>query len=313
MDGMSTITIIAVAMFVGCLIFGFIPLWIPLSEVKLKFVTLLGAGLLCGTALALIIPEGVHMMEESWRAPASSNASARHSPNASARHSPNVSEVQETPSETSYPPRVCIGVALVVGFTFMFVVDQIGTYLSMRLSRTDLPHSTSITTTLGLQFHSAADGIALGAAMATPEKTAHVMVFFAVILHKAPTAFGLVSFLMHAGLGRKCIQVHLLCFSAVAPLFAICTYVILHMGEASGLGFSLTGLGMLFSAGTFLYVATVHVLPQVSSKGQQQPPPPFQEHSGAEVQQHKHLGFLESLTFVLGAGLPLLGLALIDD
>uniref|UniRef100_A0A667XGQ4 Zinc transporter ZIP9 n=1 Tax=Myripristis murdjan TaxID=586833 RepID=A0A667XGQ4_9TELE len=196
MDGMSTITIIAVAMFVGCLIFGFIPLWIPLSEVKLKFVTLLGAGLLCGTALALIIPEGVHMMEESWRGEGWAGVAWGSS-------------------------------------------------------------CTSITTTLGLQFHSAADGIALGAAMATPEKTAHVMVFFAVILHKAPTAFGLVSFLMHAGLGRKCIQVHLLCFSAVAPLFAICTY-----GEASGLGFSLTGLGMLFSAGTFLYVATVHVLPQ---------------------------------------------------
>uniref|UniRef100_A0A667Y6N3 Zinc transporter ZIP9 n=1 Tax=Myripristis murdjan TaxID=586833 RepID=A0A667Y6N3_9TELE len=253
-------------------------------------------------ALALIIPEGVDMMEESWRASSCSAASA--SSNTSARHSPN------TPSETCYPPRVCIGVALVVGFTFMFVVDQIGTYLSMRLSRTDLPHSTSIKTTLGLQFHSAADGIALGAAMFSAEETVKVIVFFAVILHKAPTAFALVSFLMHAGLGRKDIQVHLLCFSAVAPLFAICTYVILHMVRSTN---HLTGLGMLFSAGTFLYVATVHVLPQVSSKGQQQPPPPFQEHSGAEVQQHKHLGFLESLTFVLGAGLPLLGLALIDD
>uniref|UniRef100_A0A667Y6G1 Zinc transporter ZIP9 n=1 Tax=Myripristis murdjan TaxID=586833 RepID=A0A667Y6G1_9TELE len=308
MDGMSTITIIAVAMFVGCLIFGFIPLWIPLSEVKLKFVTLLGAGLLCGTALALIIPEGVHMMEESWRGEGWAGVAWGSS-----------CEVQETPSETSYPPRVCIGVALVVGFTFMFVVDQIGTYLSMRCKYFHFSRTLNVCfvlqnvspTRIFLSYHP--DGIALGAAMATPEKTAHVMVFFAVILHKAPTAFGLVSFLMHAGLGRKCIQVHLLCFSAVAPLFAICTYVILSSPTESSDPMILTGLGMLFSAGTFLYVATVHVLPQVSSKGQQQPPPPFQEHSGAEVQQHKHLGFLESLTFVLGAGLPLLGLALIDD
>lgn len=31
---------------------------------KLKLVTVLGAGLLCGTALAVIIPEGVHALYE---------------------------------------------------------------------------------------------------------------------------------------------------------------------------------------------------------------------------------------------------------
>lgn len=31
---------------------------------KLKLITVLGAGLLCGTALAVIIPEGVHALYE---------------------------------------------------------------------------------------------------------------------------------------------------------------------------------------------------------------------------------------------------------
>lgn len=31
---------------------------------KLKLVTVLGAGLLCGTALAVIVPEGVHALYE---------------------------------------------------------------------------------------------------------------------------------------------------------------------------------------------------------------------------------------------------------
>lgn len=34
---------------------------------SLLFVSILGAGLLCGTALAITIPEGVGLLEESWR------------------------------------------------------------------------------------------------------------------------------------------------------------------------------------------------------------------------------------------------------
>lgn len=35
-----------------------------INQEKLKLVTVLGAGLLCGTALAVIIPEGVHALYE---------------------------------------------------------------------------------------------------------------------------------------------------------------------------------------------------------------------------------------------------------
>lgn len=35
-----------------------------LVQEKLKLITVLGAGLLCGTALAVIIPEGVHALYE---------------------------------------------------------------------------------------------------------------------------------------------------------------------------------------------------------------------------------------------------------
>ena len=56
--------------------------------------------------------------------------------------------------------------------------------------------------------------------------------------------------------------------------------------------FQATGLAMLFSAGTFLYVATMHVLPEVTNMG-----------SGG----HSH-GFTKTELFMLtlGALLPLL-------
>ncbi|KAF7663901.1 hypothetical protein LDENG_00197220 [Lucifuga dentata] len=311
-------------MFVGCFVLGFIPLLFRLSEKSLKFVTILGAGLLCGTALAIIIPEGVDLLEESWRA---SSCSAE-------PLSLNASEKNATSTDEGPPPRFFIGLALSVGFIFMFVVDQIGSYCSTLDPRIGLPNNISITATLGLVIHAAADGFAVGAAVATSQVTVQVIVFFAVILHKGPAAFGLVSFLMHAGLEKKHIQGHLLAFSAAAPVFAIATYFILHAsGSSSQSRLTATGLGMLFSAGTFLYVATVHVLPEISSsKGPQplsppppppppsSPPPPLplspphQQHIGAENFQHRHMGLLESLTLVLGMVVPvLLALGLNDD
>lgn len=51
-------------------------------------------------------------------------------------------------------------------------------------------------------FFLSADGIALGAAATTSHTDVEFIVFLAIMLHKAPAAFGLVTFLLHAGLER---------------------------------------------------------------------------------------------------------------
>lgn len=307
MDGGLTVTYISVAMFVGCFLLGFIPLLFRLSEKSLQFVSILGAGLLCGTALAITIPEGVGLLEESWRAASSSDVPS--GLNTSGKNK------NTTSTERGPPPRFIISVALTLGFTFMFVVDQIGSYLSMRDQRTNLPNRVGITATLGLVIHAAADGFAVGAAVATGQVTVQVIVFLAVILHKAPAAFGLVSFLLHAGLEKKYIQGHLLAFSAAAPILAIPTYFIINAsGSSSQNQLSATGVGMLFSAGTFLYVATVHVLPEISNSRMSQPNSDLQHHDEAKAHHQRYLGLLESLTLILGVGLPMvLALGLNDD
>ncbi|XP_048862810.1 zinc transporter ZIP9 [Brienomyrus brachyistius] len=302
MDGSAAIILISAAMFIGCFLLGLIPLMIKLSEQKLQLVSLLGAGLLCGTALAVIIPEGVELLQDAWRGSAPLCIKTALNDSSSG---PLLSG--EPNAKRGVPPPIFIGVSLVVGFCLMFVVDQIGTYCSTHDPRTGMTSSTSITATLGLVIHAAADGVALGAAVASSQVSVQVIIFFAVILHKAPAAFGLVSFLVHAGLEKRRIQMHLLVFSVAAPLLAISTYFIL-----SATGGSLqnrliaTGIGMLFSAGTFLYVATVHVLPEISSRGQ--------HHHHTVTYQQGGLGVLESLTLLTGAGLPvLLALGLHDS
>lgn len=86
------------------------------------------------------------------------------------------------------------------------------------------------------------------------------------MLHKAPAAFGLVSFLLVEGLERVRVKRHLLAFSLSAPVTSMLTfYTIIVFGNGSSIStHSFTGVLMLFSAGTFLYVATVHVLPELT-------------------------------------------------
>lgn len=298
MDGAVTVILISGAMFVGCFLLGLIPLLVNFSQQKQRFMSVLGAGLLCGTALSIIIPEGVELLQGPSRDSFCSVVAAR-------LIAADSNSTLKPSTEKGSRTHVFIGASLVLGFMLMFVIDQIADYCSSHVSRASV-YTGSATATLGLLIHAAADGMALGAAVASSQMSVQVIVFFAVILHKAPAAFGLVSFLMHAGLERSTIQKHLLFFSCAAPLTAISTYFILMAtGGSSEQRLGATGIGMLVSAGTFLYVATVHVLPEINSRGQQR---------SSHVHQHAGLGLMESVTLVAGAGLPvLLALGLPDE
>ncbi|OWK09558.1 SLC39A9 [Cervus elaphus hippelaphus] len=184
------------------------------------------------------------------------------------------------------------------------------------------PSNSKITTTLGLVVHAAggfrlqwnpflfchtvfyvsffpnsADGVALGAAASTSQTSVQLIVFVAIMLHKAPAAFGLVSFLMHAGLERNRIRKHLLVFALAAPVMSMVTYLGLSKSSKEALSeVNATGVAMLFSAGTFLYVATVHVLPEVGGLGHSHKPDP----TGG-----RGLSRLEVAALVLGCLIPL--------
>ncbi|XP_034943264.1 zinc transporter ZIP9 isoform X2 [Chelonus insularis] len=234
MDQTAVLWILSLVMLIGSYVAGSLPLVVNLSEDKLQLVSVLGAGLLVGTALAVIIPEGIRALFTS------ATTGDLHSVT-DGLHS-------------------MIGISLVLGFVFMLLVDQCSTRRSGGKEK-------SFTATIGLVVHAAADGVALGAAATTSQADVEVIVFLAIMLHKAPAAFGLVSFLLHEGVDRKKINRHLLVFSLSAPCLALITYFgIGKEGKETLSNVNATGLAMLFSAGTFLYVATVHVLPELMTR-----------------------------------------------
>ncbi|GAA5821488.1 hypothetical protein JCM3770_000596 [Rhodotorula araucariae] len=140
---------------------------------------------------------------------------------------------------------------------------------------------SSVSTVIGMLTHSLADGISLGAsslplsaAAATLAHAHHndgggdgassplqLIVFLAIMLHKAPTAFALSSLLSSSpATSRAFTRRALVLFALAAPTGALATYAFLsllgaHGGAGSRAGWW-TGLALVFSGGTFLFVAT---------------------------------------------------------
>ena len=314
MDDTFILILLVIVMLVGSYLAGSIPLVVNLSEVfftiflcklfdefeeffsliqaKLKIVSILGAGLLVGTALIVIIPEGVRSLYSNEKS------------------SPTV-HPEDKPHDEPIDFSKTIGLSLVLGFVFMMLVDQIS---SRHLQNPDMKDAKkNSTATIGLVVHAAADGIALGAAAKTSHQDVEMIVFLAIMLHKAPAAFGLVSFLLHEGIDRQRIRKHLGIFSLSAPLLTLITYFGIGQEQKETLNsVNATAVAMLFSAGTFLYVATVHVLPELT---QQQAH--FHHASSGPHYSHLEQGTitskpppglsnLELITLISGALLPLI-------
>jgi len=179
-------------------------------------------------------------------------------------------------SHTHRTPHAWVGISLIFGFILMYLIDTIPSltpppsrpqthsiYSLSDLSTANSPSTSSppprsMSTTVGLCIHALADGIALGASSTTPSSLSFI-IFLAIMIHKAPAAFGLTSVLLKQGLGKRGARAHLVVFSLAAPVGAVGTWILVRMlGSVGGVAESeegmrfWTGVVLLFSGGTFL-------------------------------------------------------------
>jgi len=242
------LVLLALSMFMGSFLAGSVPLAFSLSEEKMTLFSSFGAGLLVGTALIIILPEGVSTLYGHG------------------------TEQCASPSEhEEFRTEAYMGAALAFGFVAMFIVDHFGPSHQHRHITVgsigqdyEQPPKKFSSAFLGLLVHAAADGIALGAAAVGKNKHLEMVIFIAIMLHKAPGAFGLATYLLHEGLTRNGVRYHLAIFSTAAPTFSILTYLALQGVTFNTPQHIWTGLVLLFSAGSFLYVATIHILPEIA-------------------------------------------------
>ncbi len=163
---------------------------------------------------------------------------------------------------------ILMGGAIMAGFLLMFILEGSGMGHAVHEEHHDHEHShghghvhhaaAGGLLVLGLTVHAATDGLAVGAAAATGDLAVTATVLLAVLIHKGPAAFSLGVFSAHERAARKDSIRDVVIFSLATPIMIMVAYYAL-----SDLETHLIGLAMLFSAGTFLYVATVDTLPDI--------------------------------------------------
>ena len=207
-----------------------------ISSQRLADLTGLASGLLLVSALVVVVPEGFH---------AATAGGGRF----------------------AFDP-VVLGLAALAGFSLLLVLEGLGIGHAVHEEHHDHatghghehvhhPFSSGVVA-LGLSVHALADGLAIGAAAASGETSFSLLVAFAVIVHRVPAALSLGIFLLHQPGGRRAAIKGLLSFTLATPVAIALSYLALDGADES-----ILALVLLFSAGTFVYVATVDTLPAI--------------------------------------------------
>ena len=381
------------------LLFGLLPLSLSLSSRQLRLITALGTGVLVGTSLIVIIPEGVETLYSAGESghshvgrsvsvlaprsgyvdmPVGSLENVGKQPDMVAipfdigltqdgcayvkkRQDDGGAEAPEDGDHETEPegvedseprdPHVWVGISLITGFILMYLIDTLPrhatphsrpqrfsislTQFSLTRDRSSsVPETPTISssaqhnhgstsrpssTTVGLVIHACADGIALGASSTTTGRLSFI-IFLAIMIHKAPAAFGLTSVLLKQGLSTRAARAHLIVFSLAAPVGALLTWGAAHLlgystaalGSSTSTEFA-TGVLLLFSGGTFLYVA-MHTMQEVGGHSHEEGNgyvgvPMTDIYGSAPSQMPKRDGgasFVDTMVCVVGMLIPLL-------
>ncbi|RDB17793.1 Zinc transporter ZIP9-A [Hypsizygus marmoreus] len=282
---------------------GILPLSFAFSKSYLDRLSALGTGLLLGAALGVIIPEGIETVAASnpSKLPTSQIAlslltgftfmliveqlvsphSHSHPPNDELSLHTVKGEVHPSPADIQFDAELG-DIEREEGMDHAGYVQPVPSAPSAPSESTSST-SRAFALTFGLVIHGLADGLALGVSSLAKDASGgtsalSLIVFLALIIHKAPTSLALTTSLLATSLPRAKCKKHLIAFSASTPVGAIASYLLFSLlGNGDG---GWTGIALLISGGTFLYVATVLQ--------------PVSEHSGSHTP-----GEMRSVTRVL--------------
>ncbi len=232
MTGWTPAFVFAFVAFLGAFAAGIAPRYLPMTKTRYwPATTAIAAGLLLASAMVIVIPEGFEVLFLSHEAGA----------------------VPHSDRFLGLPPVLASGLAILGGFMLMLGLEARG--ISHEI---DEHQQTVRLLSLGLGIHAMTDGLALGASVATNLMAITLPILAAVTIHKLPVAFGLGTFLWsERNTGGRPMR-SLLAFSLATPAGLILTFLFLRH-----LSHEWIGLMLLFSGGTFLYVAAVDVLGRI--------------------------------------------------
>lgn len=156
---------------------------------------------------------------------------------------------------------IALGGALALGFLSMFLFQSFLFGDDEHGHGHGHGHGTTSTRSavIGLTLHAATDGLAIGAAAASGDLTAGLLIVFAVLIHKFPEAVTLGVFSLNDHDDDMKVYRDVGVFAISTPVMIVLAYFLL-----SGLPSAWIGLAMLFAGGTLLYVAALDTLPSAN-------------------------------------------------
>lgn len=147
---------------------------------------------------------------------------------------------------------------LLLGFLLILLVERIllGSHKIHCDNECGHRHEiVGITALIGLSVHSLTAGFGLGVGMAEPELG--FVIFIAIVAHKATASFSLATIFRLADFSRKKTIGLIILFSFMTPLGALITLPFIDTLKEINLA-----IPMGLTAGTFLYVVTMDLLPE---------------------------------------------------
>ncbi len=152
-----------------------------------------------------------------------------------------------------------VGAYLLAGFLLLYVAENFVLGGGCAHGEGCDYHQLGLVSFFGLSLHGLVEGVALGT---TSEVSGlGLVVFIAILAHKAPATFSLASFLLHGHYTRIRVALLVVGFASTVPVGVVIASVLLREIPTSAVG-ALVAL----AAGTFLHIATDDMLPHVHER-----------------------------------------------
>tara|TARA_R110002073_G_scaffold293662_2_gene459282 strand:+ start:183 stop:1025 length:843 start_codon:yes stop_codon:yes gene_type:complete len=237
----------AILVFALVFAFGYLPFIQKFAStpIILRRMTGLAAGFLIGAALLVALPEGFEVYLHA-------------------------AEGQQLSGHSGWAqPAFIAGLAILGGFLMMLILEGLGFGHDVHEEHHDHSHDhghehinhpegNAKSLVVGLSLHALMDGFAIGAAYALGELVLSMQLALVILMHKFPAAFSLSAYSLHERHNKRRSIGDLMLFALATPLA-----ILLSGPLFSVVDHSYIGLMLLFSAGSFIYVATVDVLPNI--------------------------------------------------
>lgn len=156
------------------------------------------------------------------------------------------------------------GLFLLIGYLIMTLLERFT--MAHPCGEEACPnHRLGLAALLGLSVHSVIAGMALGVGLLeTNDLSVSAALLAAILVHKVPETLALMGLLAASGWNRKKIIISLFVFSVMGP-------VGIFLGTVSNFQSPyLLSCALAVSAGTFLYIASSDLLPQLHKKMKQE-------------------------------------------